>query len=130
MIFIFYCCLSSPEYKYWSQVIPALEKCFTFKLDDFIFPGSLQQANDLPSSLSYISSFYIFSFAYISGYFTVDTENIFKQDAGDVLLLVKVARHVGVVPDDLTHVHHLHTNILVSSSPSDSSQSAFLKVSL
>ena len=106
------CCLSSPENKYWSQVIPALEKCFTFKLNNFVFPCSLQQAN------------------YISGYFTVDTENIFEEDAGDVLLLVKVARHVGVVPDDLTHVHHLHTDILVSSPSADSSQSSFLKVSL
>ena len=131
MIFIFYCCLSSPEYKYWSQVVSALEKCFTFELDDSIFPCSLQQANYLHY---YCLSFHLFTFffslTYISGYFTVDTENIFKQDTGNVLLLVKVVRHGGVVPDDLTHVHHLHTDILVSSSPSDSSQSTFLKISL
>ena len=91
--------------------------------------------------LCYLSA--VRSTSHVSRYFTVDAEDVFEENAGHLVLRVKVPRHQSVVPDDLTHVNdlkvrldrltrvvwcsdNLHTDVRVSSPSPSGCQSSFL----
>ena len=49
--------------------------------------------------------------SHVSRYFTVDAEDVFEENAGHLVLRVKVPRHQSVVPDDLAHVNDLKVRL-------------------